>query len=165
MHLRQNGGTMGHAGESRGSSMTVQERALGDTAIGEERAESPWALGLIVVAAIFLVVGGAFHVIQGLAAILDDQFFAAVENYAFDLNVQTWGWIHVVTGIILAAAGFALFSGALWARIVAVFVAVASAIVSFLYIPYFPVWSIVTLSVDGAIIWAVTAHGGDLADA
>lgn len=125
----------------------------------EEAGRGIWAVGLVLFAAVFMIVGGIFHAIQGLAAVIDDQFFVVVNNYAYDLDVSTWGWIHLFGGIIVALAGFALFSGAVWARILAVLLVMGSAVVNFMYIPYFPLWSIVLLVIDGAIIWALLTYG------
>jgi hypothetical protein len=113
------------------------------------------AAGLTLFAAVFMVIGGSFHAIQGLAAILDEDFFAVAESYAYDLDVVAWGWLHLITGLIVALTGLFLLSGSLLARMVALFIVVVSAIINFIYIPYQPLWSIVLLVVDGAIVWAL----------
>ena len=76
--------------------------------------------------------------------------------------MTTWGWIHLIAGIIIYLAGFGLFSGAVWARTVGVILAAISAFVSFAWIPLYPVWSIVIIAIDVAVIWALTAHGRDI---
>ena len=65
---------------------------------------------------------------------------------------------------VVVLAGFALFSGAVWARTVGVILAVLSAIANFAFIPYYPVWSIVMIAVNITVIWALTAHGRDIAE-
>jgi hypothetical protein len=45
---------------------------------------------------------------------------------------------------------------------VAIILAVLSAIVNFLFIPYYPFWSLLIITLDVFVIWAVAAHGGDL---
>ena len=59
-------------------------------------------------------------------------------------------------------AGFALFSGAVWARSVGVIIATVSAIANFAFIPYYPLWSLTIIAVDVFVIWALTIHGRDL---
>jgi hypothetical protein len=59
-------------------------------------------------------------------------------------------------------AGFALFGGALWARTLAVILAGVSIIVSFLWLPYYPLWNMVVIAFDVLVIWALTAHGPDI---
>ena len=87
---------------------------------------SPWATGLVLFAAVFMVVGGSFHAIQGLAALINDDFFESVQGYAYDIDVTTWGWMHLIVGIIVALTGLTLLSGAIWARIIALFIMVVS---------------------------------------
>jgi hypothetical protein len=74
------------------------------------------------------------------------------------MDVTTWGWIHLVGGIIVAIAGFSLLSGSLWAKILAIAICALSMIVNFMYIPYYPVWSIVIIALNVAVIWAVASY-------
>jgi hypothetical protein len=115
--------------------------------------------GLFFFAAVMMLVQGTFHVLNGLAALLDDGFITAATNYAYDIDVNTWGWLHLITGIALVFAGIGLILGAIWARLLALFIIVASGIINFVYIPYQPLWSIVQLALDGAIIWALLSYG------
>jgi hypothetical protein len=109
-------------------------------------------------AAVMLVIIGVFSFVQGLAALLDDDFFSAVEVYAYDINTTAWGWTHLITGLIVGVAGFYVFSGALWARIIGVVVAGISAIVNFMWIPYYPLWAVLIIAIDVLVIWALTAN-------
>jgi len=68
----------------------------------------------------------------------------------------------LIGGIIVVLAGFGVFSGAVWARTVGVFIAAVSALVSFAWIPLYPIWSIVLIAIDVTIIWALTVHGRDI---
>ena len=64
----------------------------------------------------------------------------------------------------MAFAGWGLLSGRTWARMVAIILAVLSAIANFAFIPYYPFWSLLIITLDIFVIWAVAAHGGDLRD-
>ena len=79
-------------------------------------------------------------------------------------DATTCGWIHLIFGIILLLAGFALFSGAVWARTVGVILAVISAIVNFAWLPWYPVRSITMIAVCVAVIWGLTTHGRDIVE-
>ena len=127
-----------------------------------ERQRSGAAVGWTMFAAFMMILIGSFHAIAGLAGILEDEFYAITPNYVFELDATSWGWIHLIGGVIVLLAGFGLFSGAVWARTVGVIVATVSAIVSFAWIPWYPVWSICVIAVDVAVIWALTAHGRDV---
>ena len=110
-------------------------------------------------AGILMILSGVFQAIQGLAAIINERFFDRPGSYAFDLDMGTWGVIHFVGGIIVAIAGVALFTGAVWPRIVAIVIASIATVVSFFTIPYYPVWSLLIIAFNVAIIWALTVHG------
>jgi hypothetical protein len=66
-------------------------------------------------------------------------------------------------GVVVLFAGFGIFKGAVWARTVGVAAAMISAIANFAFIPYQPVWSIIIITVDVLVIWALIVHGRELA--
>jgi hypothetical protein len=122
----------------------------------ERQTVSAWAMTGVTFAATMMVLIGAFQAIAGLAAIINDQYFVVVRGYAFDLDVTTWGWIHLILGLATAAAGFGLFARTVWAGVVALFVAVLSAINNFFFIPHAPFWSLLVIALDVWVIWALT---------
>jgi hypothetical protein len=99
---------------------------------------------------------GVFHAIAGLVALLDDEFYVVGANYTFELDVTGWGWIHLLAGIGVALAGLYVFSGATWARIVGITLAMLSAVANFFFIPYYPFWSILMIALAVWAIWALT---------
>jgi len=119
------------------------------------------AVGYIMFASFILIMVGIFHAIDGLAAIVNNNFYVPLGDYVFKFNVTTWGWIHLIGGIIILLAGFSLYGGAIWARTVGVIVALVSAIASFASLPYYPIWSIIIIILDVCVIWALTLHGRD----
>jgi hypothetical protein len=122
-----------------------------------------WAAGFVVFAGAIMIMVGIFQAIAGLAAIFDDQFYVRTQNYVFEFDVTAWGWIHLLLGIILIAAGYGVFSGATWARATGMLLAILSAVANFFFIPYYPVWSIVIIALDVAVIWALTVWDRDTA--
>jgi hypothetical protein len=125
------------------------------------REEPPgWAIGFIVFAAVMMMMTGAFQALAGLVAIFENEFYVATRNYLFQFDATSWGWIHLIVGVIVALAGFALLSGATWARVVGITLAVLSAIANFLFIPYYPFWSLLIIALDVFVIWALAVHGG-----
>lgn len=123
---------------------------------------SSGAVGLTVFAAVLMVIGGVLQALQGLVALVDDTFYVVAEEYIFEFDVTTWGWIHLILGLVVTLAGFGLLQGATWARVVAVVIASVGIVANFLWIPYYPVWSMTLLALDVLVIWAVTAHGRDI---
>jgi hypothetical protein len=120
---------------------------------------SGWAVGGITFAATMLVLIGIFQVIDGLAAIIDDDFYVVSANYTFDLDANAWGWIHLILGILLVVVGYFLFAGATWAGVAAIVLAVLTAVENFFFIPYYPFWSILVIALSVWVIWALTRPG------
>lgn len=120
------------------------------------------AVGVTVFAAILMIMSGGFHALQGLVALVNDDFFLVGQEYVFEFDLTSWGWIHLLVGILVVFAGFALFQGAVWARTVAVVLASLSIVANFLWMPYYPLWSLTIIAFDLFVIWAVTVHGRDI---
>jgi hypothetical protein len=128
-----------------------------------ERKTSGWAIGFTMFAAIMLLIAGSFQILAGLAGIFENEFYVRTTNYFLEFDVTAWGWIHLIWGVLVLLAGLGLLQGSLWGRTLGVIGASVSALINFAFIPYYPVWSILIIAVDVAIIWALTAHGQDIA--
>ena len=124
---------------------------------------SDLAVGLSVFAGVMLIMVGVLHALQGLVALFNDTFFVVGQEWVFSFDVTTWGWIHLLVGILVAFAGFFVFQGAVWARTVGVLIAGLSVILNFAWLPYYPIWSLIIIALDVFVIWALTAHGRDVA--
>ena len=110
-----------------------------------------------------LMMIGIFQGLAGLGAIINDDRFAVTEDYVVKLDTTQWGWIHLIIGILVFLAGLGIFSGNVLARTVGVFVALVSAMANFVWLPIQPVWSSIMIAICVAVIWALTAHGRDIA--
>jgi hypothetical protein len=119
---------------------------------------SGWTVGFAYFAGAVLILIGIYHVLAGIAAIAEDEFFVIGREYVYDVDVTTWGWIHLVGGIIVALAGFFVLRGRLWARLVGIVVAAGSAILNFFYIPYYPIWTVLIIALDVAVIWGLATY-------
>jgi hypothetical protein len=113
-------------------------------------------VGWIGFAAIMMMMLGTFHAIEGLVALVGKSGLTVHVDYT------TWGWIHIIGGVIVVGAGVALLTGKMWARAVAVAVAAVSAIVNIGFLSAYPVWSTIMIAFDVLVIWAVTVHGSEL---
>ncbi|MEU0934180.1 MULTISPECIES: hypothetical protein [unclassified Embleya] len=111
--------------------------------------------GWAAFAGVMMTFGGILAVFQGIAAIAKDDIVAKTRNYSFSFSTTGWGWIHLILGVVIFLAGIALFTGAVWARIIGVVLAGLSMIANFIWLPYYPVWSIVVIAIDIAVIWAL----------
>ncbi|CAN5397939.1 hypothetical protein BH09ACT9_BH09ACT9_13530 [soil metagenome] len=120
-----------------------------------------FAIGTTVAAACLLFVAGIVALLQGIAALADNDLLIVGVNYTFEFDVTTLGWIHIVLGIIGIAVSLGLFVGMAWARGMAFVIAALSIVANFLWMPYYPLWSIVIIALDVAVIWAVATWRPD----
>ena len=119
-------------------------------------------VGIITAAAVVLILAGVMHAMQGVVGLATNEFYVATRRWLFQFDVTTWGWVHVLVGLIGAATGAALLSGASWARIVGVVVAAVSVIANFLWLPYYPLWAVIIIAFDLFVIWALIVSWQDL---
>jgi hypothetical protein len=127
-----------------------------------EPTSSDSAVIFVVDAVILMLLAGMLQVLVGLMAIFENEIYVQTRNYLFKFDVTTWGWIHLVVGIVVGLAGLGLLRGRTWARVAGISLAVLSAIANFLFIPYYPVWSLLIIAVDVFVIWAVAVHGREV---
>ena len=125
----------------------------------EDEGVDVWSIGLLMFAAIVMIMVGAFQVFMGLVAIFDDQFMVPAREYSFQFDGGAWGWVHLLLGLLVTAAGVALLRGRTWGRVAAIVLAAVSAVAMFAFLPHHPLWALTVIVLDVAVIWAVAAHG------
>jgi hypothetical protein len=119
--------------------------------------------GWIAFASFMMFLVGSFQAIEGLVAIFDDGYYAVASNgLVVNVDYTAWGWTHLLLGILLILSGVGVLAGNIAARTVGVVLALLSAIVNMLFIAAYPFWSIMIITVDILVIWALTAHGREL---
>ena len=134
------------AGQSRGT--TTSSNTVG--------------VGLITAAAVVLILAGVMHAMQGVVGLATNEFYVVTQRWLFQFDVTTWGWVHIVIGLIGAGTGVGLLYGASWARIVGVVVAAVSVIANFLWLPYYPLWAVIIIAFDLFVIWALIVAWQDI---
>ncbi len=125
--------------------------------MSEQQSEA--GAGWVMFAGIILITVGIFQAFAGLVGILEDEILVVTPDYLVQLDATTWGWVHMIIGLIVLAAGFGIFAGNVLARTVGVLVAIGSMISMFFWLPWYPVWAIIIIALDITIIWALTVHG------
>jgi hypothetical protein len=119
--------------------------------------------GALTFAAMLMILAGTFHLVQGLVALVNDDFYVTGQEYLFRFDLTTWGWIHLLAGVAVVLVGIGLINGAAWAEIPTVVLAAVSVLASFLWMPYYPIWSLTVIAFDVFVIWALVSHGRVLA--
>ena len=129
-----------------------------------EKQPSGWAVGWTAFAGILMIMMGFWWIISGFVALLDSEFYVVTQRWILQFDVSTWGWIHLILGIVILASGCGLFLGAVWARIVGVILDVLAGLLAFAWLPYYPIWAILFIAISVAVIWALTVHGRDITE-
>ncbi|MCW0213333.1 MAG: hypothetical protein OJJ54_08235 [Pseudonocardia sp.] len=124
-----------------------------------------WVVGMSRFAGILMIITGVFGVVQGIVGLLRNEVYVTTPQYVFSFDLTTWGWVHLLIGILVAAAGLAVLSGQLWGRMVGIALASLSAIVNFLFLPYYPLWSLLIIALDVFVVWALCVYDRDAAAA
>ena len=124
-----------------------------------DRDPDPRAIGWTWFAAVMMWLTGGLHAIAGMVGIFTEEFYVTIPDYIFTFRAETWGWTHMVLGVVVFAAGAGVLSGITWARIVGVVLAGASLLISFAWLPWYPIWSSIIIAINVLVIWALTVHG------
>ena len=109
------------------------------TEVGAERTR--WA-GWVVLAALTLVVVGAVQVVQALVAFFrPSYYYVPASALAVRLDYSAWGWLQLLMGLLMLAAGYGLLAGRAWARMTAVVLAGLSALANLTFVAAYPWWA------------------------
>jgi hypothetical protein len=111
---------------------------------------------------ILLFAAGVLNVIQGLVALFKpDYYLVATSELVITVNYTAWGWVLLILGVALVAAGFGVALGYGWARAVGVVVAAINALVNLAFVGAYPFWTVLAVSFDVLVIYTLVAHGGE----
>jgi hypothetical protein len=142
--------------------MTEQTSTQYRAARQDQQAPRRGATGLVVFAGVMMIMAGSFQAVQGLVGLLANEFYVSTRNYLFQFDATSWGWIHLLVGLLVLAAGLAVLVGQTWGLVIGIILAGLSALANFAFIPYYPFWSLTIIALDVFVIWALAAHGRDL---
>ena len=114
------------------------------------------ALTTAAFAGVMLIMVSVFQILQGIAATAAGTVYVTGAEYVFQLDVSTWGWIHIVVGALALATGIGVLATQTWAYVLGIILAAISCLTNFAFIPYYPIWSLVVIAFDVAVIWALS---------
>lgn len=121
---------------------------------------SGW-VGWVYFAGILMLVRAFFQAFLGIVALTQSNFYLVTSQRLAVFNFTAWGWIHLVLGVVLLTAGFSIFAGHLWGRIVGSLVVALSLVTNLIFLPAYPVWSIIAVIIDGLILYALVVRGDE----
>ena len=130
--------------------------------VGGYDTSSAWG-GWVAFAGMMMIMLGVFHVVQGLVALFNDEYFLVGRSgLILSVDFTAWGWVHLCAGLVAVVAGFCVFAGQLWARIVGTVMALVSAVVNLGFLAAYPLWSVMMIALDVLVIMALTLHGSEI---
>jgi hypothetical protein len=133
----------------------------------EERMNNMKRSGWLTFSAVVLIIAGIMRVIDAIWAF---GYHGGIPNDLRDAllghSLKTYGWIWLIIGIILIAAGASLFGpsnrpSAEISRWVGIVAAALAAISAIFLIPYYPVWSLIYIAIAIMVIYGLSAHYGE----
>jgi hypothetical protein len=110
-----------------------------------------------------MIVAGTFHAMAGLVGLFNDAYWLVPSSdLVVTVDYTTWGFVHLVLGVLAIAAGAGILAGQAWARLTGVVLAVISALVNIAFLAAFPLWAMLIIALDVLVIYALIAHGKEV---
>ena len=131
-------------------------------AYGSSPDQTAWT-GWVVFASFMMIMVGVFQAVEGLVALFDDGYYHVTESgLVVNVDYTVWGWVHLLLGVLILVSGIGVLTGNMAARAVAVVLAGLSAFVNLVFIEAYPVWSVIIITIDVLVIYAIIVHGREL---
>jgi hypothetical protein len=115
-------------------------------------------VGLVIFAAVMLLVTSFFNLIDGIAAIANSHVFVANAHYVIG-DLRVWGWTALILSILQLMAGLGVLAGNQVARWAGVGLVALNLIAQMFFIPAYPFWSLTIIAVDVVALWGLCVYG------
>jgi hypothetical protein len=119
-------------------------------------------VGWVLFAGTMMILIGAFEAILGLTALFSSGYYEVTQDPLVTNDFDVWGWGHLFLGGVAVAAGFGLFRGKLWARVLGILFALTCAVVNLGFLSFAPFWSAIIIALCAICVFAITVHGEEL---
>lgn len=117
-------------------------------------------VGWVFFASIIMFTVGFVNVIEGIVALVKDEYYLVRPNgLVVNIDFTAWGWALLIFGLLLLFAGYGVMVGQTWARVTGVILAVINAVVNLTFVPAYPIWAIIVITLDVLVIYALAVHG------
>lgn len=120
----------------------------------------PAGAGWFTFAGIMFVIAGASNVLWGIGALDTKEYLPEDGLLLSDLTL--WGWVSIIWGAAGIATAVLLLTRSEWSGGLALIMATVSAIFWLFALPVLPIWSLVVIAIDVAIIYGVSTHLDDV---
>ncbi|HET6533882.1 MAG TPA: hypothetical protein VFH03_25130 [Actinoplanes sp.] len=123
-------------------------------------------VGMVLFGGIMMMMVGGFQLIQGFVALFKDDYYLVTRNgLVLNIDYTTWGWTHLLIGLIAVATGIGVLLGQMWARVLGIIIAVLSALANIAFLAAYPIWSTIIIAADVLVIYALAVHGREVTSA
>jgi hypothetical protein len=141
--------------DARRSPISSASRLEDDRLPASYTSEVSWT-GWVTFAGVMMILLGLFQVVEGLVALLRPSYFVVSnEGLLVPVTYAGWGWLHLVLGVVIALAGGGVLAGNAMARVVGVVLAGLSALANLAFIAAYPLWGVIVIALDIAVIYAL----------
>jgi hypothetical protein len=121
---------------------------------------SGW-VGWVYFAGMLMLILGFFSIFRGILALVKHTAYVVTPDSLIVFNYTSWGWTHIVLGIILLTAAGSAMSGRWWGRIIGAVVAALALLENLVLLPAYPIWSITAVIISGFVLYALLVRGGE----
>jgi hypothetical protein len=111
--------------------------------------------GWYAFAGALIVIVGSLNLLQGLIALLKDDYFAVTKGGLLFADFSAWGAFFLIVGLIEVLVGLGILAYKTWARGVGVLLLMLNTIVQFAFIAAFPIWTLAAIIINIAAICAL----------
>ncbi|GGU34326.1 DUF7144 family membrane protein [Nocardioides albus] len=118
--------------------------------------KTAFAFSGAIFASTLLTMVGIFQILAGIAAIAEDKVYVEGIEYVYQFDITTWGWIHLVLGVIAFVVGICMLLGQTWARVAGIVISIVGSVAAFAFMPYYPYWSLAMLALYIFVIWSLS---------
>jgi hypothetical protein len=113
--------------------------------------------GWLTFAAVMFLFAATFNAVYGIAALANDDYFAADELLFGDLSM--WGVIYLAFAAAQLAAALLIIGRHSAGALIGITLALLHGTAALLSIGAYPIWSVILLVIDGVILYGLTVYG------
>jgi hypothetical protein len=120
--------------------------------------------GWLVFSAVVLIIAGIMRIFDAIWAFrYNGTVVDNLHDAFFGHSLTTYGWIWLIVGVILIAAGFLVLSptaglSADISRWIGIIAASIAAITAVTWMPYYPVWAFIYIGIAVIVIFGLSVH-------
>jgi hypothetical protein len=116
--------------------------------------------GWLMFASVALIFAGAMRIIDAIWAFGVEKNTKGLPDALLGTDVSNYGWWWLIVGIVLIAAGIGVLSRGQLSRWIGIIGAAVAALTAMVWMPYYPVWSLVYVAIALMVVYGLSAYGG-----